>query len=62
VTFEPRFIRYRYVDSQAFRKSTCLRGFKRPGFNDCAGCTKEEPDHIIVFLIIAAHEIAYGKK
>ena len=119
MTFEPRFIRYRYVDSRAFRKgvkkyaslrkqiaakvncvldnpydsellgkkgasdlrgkrsvrvtrnirivfAVCeeclLRGFKRRGFNDCAGCTKEEPDDIIIFLIIAPHEIAYGEK
>jgi hypothetical protein len=119
VTFEPRFTRYRYVDSPAFRKgltkyaslrkqiaakvnrvldnpydsellgkkgasdlrgkrSVCvtrnlrivfavceeclLRGFKRQGFNDCAGCTKEEPDDIVVFLIVAPHEIAYGEK
>jgi len=46
VTFEPRFIRYRYVDSQAFRK----------------GVKKEEPENIVVFLIVAPHEIAYGKK
>jgi hypothetical protein len=38
--------------------------FREPysSFNDCAGCIKEEPDDIIVFLIIARHEIAYGKK
>jgi mRNA-degrading endonuclease RelE of RelBE toxin-antitoxin system len=39
-----------------------LRGFKRRGFNDCADCTKEEPDDIVVFLIVAPHEIAYGEK
>jgi mRNA-degrading endonuclease RelE of RelBE toxin-antitoxin system len=119
VTFEPRFTRYRYVDSRAFRRGVkkyaslrkqivakinrvldnpydsellgkkgvsdlrgkrsvrvtrnirivfavceeCLRrGFKRRGFNDCASCTKEEPDDIVVFLIVAPHETAYGEK
>ena len=46
MTFRPRFTRYRYVDSRAFRK----------------GVKKEEPDDIVVFLIVAPHEIAYGKK
>ena len=39
-----------------------LRGFKRRGFNDCAGCIKEEPDDIVVFLVVAPHETAYSEK
>lgn len=35
--------------------------FKRKGYNDCAGCTKEESDDIVIFFKLGPHEKVYGK-